>query len=255
MIAGGRLLRHIVGNRQISTTPVKLALHPYLAHIRYQLDNHRELDDVNPQNQLWVHRGLAYRIIGTKGETIQNIKRQSGALVRVDTDNVENGKVCINLEGTSKACADAKRMIEDKIAETTIWVPKKMAGRIIGEGGKMLQDIKTQSGAIVNLYDDDESDEVCVSIEGPPKKCTDAKRMVEEILNESTTIWAPVTHIGMIIGRRGAIVNAIKKDTNVDEIDIHSASVKYGLVPVIIKGPAKERAAAVEEINKIINRP
>jgi len=255
MIAGGRLLRHIVGNRQISTTPVKPALHPYLAHIRYQLDNHRELDDVNPQNQLWVHRGLAYRIIGTKGETIQNIKRQSGALVRVDTDNVENGKVCINLEGTSKACADAKRMIEDKIAETTIWVPKKMARRIIGEGGKMVQDIKTQSGAIVNLYDDDESDEVCVSIEGPPKKCADAKRMVEEILNESTTIWAPVTHIGMIIGRRGAIVNAIKKDTNVDEIDIHSASVKYGLVPVIIKGPAKERAAAVEEINKIINRP
>mmetsp|Transcript_24931 Transcript_24931/g.31115 ORF Transcript_24931/g.31115 Transcript_24931/m.31115 type:complete len:739 (-) Transcript_24931:502-2718(-) len=126
---------------------------------------------------------------------------------------------------------DRRKDIPPAVEDVTLLFPLDGIGTVIGKGGSTIRRIQTESRAGLKLQDPktlpDGSNERGLTISGSMSAIISAERMIFEQIrleredtekdddeNEKTIKWViPVDNCGMIIGRRGAGIDELKRST------------------------------------------
>jgi len=138
---------------------------------------------------LEIPKGSVGRVIGAGGARIQELQERSGA--KIDIDRTQPDRILVRFAGFPENVAAAKTMVAEVLegkdrsvqgdAQTTLEVPSSCTGRLIGPGGKQINDIQERSGAKVDV---DKSREPCiVRIVGTTESVTAAEAMVREVIS------------------------------------------------------------------------
>ncbi|XP_055002927.1 insulin-like growth factor 2 mRNA-binding protein 3 isoform X2 [Sorex araneus] len=140
-------------------------------------------------------------IIGKQGQHIKQLSRFAGASIKIAPAEAPDAKVrMVIITGPPEAQFKAQGRIYGKIKEENfvspkeevkleahIRVPSFAAGRVIGKGGKTVNELQNLSSAEVVVPRDqtpDENDQVVVKITGHFYACQVAQRKIQEILNQ-----------------------------------------------------------------------
>jgi len=127
------------------------------------------------------------RIIGAGGSRIQELQERSGAKIDID----RTGERCmVRFSGFPENVAAAKTMVAEVLegrdrsvmgeSHATMEVPSSCTGRLIGPGGKQINEIQEKSGAKVDI---DKSREPCiVRLVGTKDAVAMAEAMVREVI-------------------------------------------------------------------------
>ncbi|XP_006505582.1 insulin-like growth factor 2 mRNA-binding protein 3 isoform X2 [Mus musculus] len=140
-------------------------------------------------------------IIGKQGQHIKQLSRFAGASIKIAPAEAPDAKVrMVIITGPPEAQFKAQGRIYGKIKEENfvspkeevkleahIRVPSFAAGRVIGKGGKTVNELQSLSSAEVVVPRDqtpDENDQVVVKITGHFYACQVAQRKIQEILTQ-----------------------------------------------------------------------
>ncbi|XP_075414413.1 insulin-like growth factor 2 mRNA-binding protein 3 isoform X3 [Tenrec ecaudatus] len=140
-------------------------------------------------------------IIGKQGQHIKQLSRFAGASIKIAPAETPDAKVrMVIITGPPEAQFKAQGRIYGKIKEENfvspkeevkleahIRVPSFAAGRVIGKGGKTVNELQNLSSAEVVVPRDqtpDENDQVVVKITGHFYACQVAQRKIQEILTQ-----------------------------------------------------------------------
>nr|XP_034375496.1 insulin-like growth factor 2 mRNA-binding protein 3 isoform X2 [Arvicanthis niloticus] len=140
-------------------------------------------------------------IIGKQGQHIKQLSRFAGASIKIAPAEAPDAKVrMVIITGPPEAQFKAQGRIYGKIKEENfvspkeevkleahIRVPSFAAGRVIGKGGKTVNELQNLSSAEVVVPRDqtpDENDQVVVKITGHFYACQVAQRKIQEILTQ-----------------------------------------------------------------------
>ncbi|XP_038174541.1 insulin-like growth factor 2 mRNA-binding protein 3 [Arvicola amphibius] len=140
-------------------------------------------------------------IIGKQGQHIKQLSRFAGASIKIAPAEAPDAKVrMVIITGPPEAQFKAQGRIYGKIKEENfvspkeevkleahIRVPSFAAGRVIGKGGKTVNELQNLSSAEVVVPRDqtpDENNQVVVKITGHFYACQVAQRKIQEILNQ-----------------------------------------------------------------------
>lgn len=143
-----------------------------------------------------VPKEIVRSLIGRNGNNIKMIQEQSNTKINFKDrlDQATDSKICV-IRGTSEACLIAENLIQEfinnqPVIETEdVFVPQVCVGKIIGRCGDRINEIKTLSGAKLNIIDDDRTLPTRrIIIKGSKEQIGLAKSMIEDIVNESLTI-------------------------------------------------------------------
>ena len=146
--------------------------------------------------RLAVERHLVGRIIGKRGTTIKELRERSGATIEVAKD--DNGVGTVTISGA----AAAVRAARDEISELTredvpievqhtlsrmldemivINVPASRVGKLIGARGAVIQGLRQQTGAIIDLQKDANGSATCM-LKGSMEVMLAARAKIEAII-------------------------------------------------------------------------
>uniref|UniRef100_A0A2I3GDW3 RRM domain-containing protein n=1 Tax=Nomascus leucogenys TaxID=61853 RepID=A0A2I3GDW3_NOMLE len=122
-------------------------------------------------------------IIGKQGQHIKQLSRFAGASIKIAPGEAPDAKVrMVIITGPPEAHPK-----EEVKLEAHIRVPSFAAGRVIGKGGKTVNELQNLSSAEVVVPCDqtpDENDQVVVKITGHFYACQVAQRKIQEILTQ-----------------------------------------------------------------------
>lgn len=192
--------------------------------------------------------GQARVVIGTKGATVNRIKDNTGAQLKITDAQVE-------IFGTPeqvKAAATQIRNILADYSSFTMEVDGRQCGTIIGSKGATISKLQRDSGASINV---DSSTNV-VTISGSKSAIAAAKSAITAVL-EAPRTFSPLAAgvssetlelgntVSRVIGRRGATVRKIEADTG--------AKLEFIDQTCRISGTDDEVAAAQEAVQKILD--
>lgn len=166
------------------------------------------------------------KIIGRKGETIGNIRAESGA--NIDTPGRDSSSTSITVSGSAEQVEAAIAAIQKIVDKSTIRTPREsdsfnveFVGRIVGKRGSTINELQQQSGARINVDDK----KALISYEGEPEQIAAARKLVAAIIEDAEKsprrpkpeavkeISLAPGDARFIIGRRGATVNQISEDS------------------------------------------
>ncbi|XP_052455480.1 insulin-like growth factor 2 mRNA-binding protein 2 isoform X1 [Carassius gibelio] len=150
---------------------------------------------------LFVPTPAVGALIGKKGQHIRELAHYAGASIKIaEPDNPDDPERMVIITGPPGAQFKAQGRIygklkeenfftanEDVKLEAHIKVPLTAAGRVIGKGGKMVNELKNLSSAEVIVPRDqtaDENDEVSVKIIGHFYASQTAQRKIREIVQQ-----------------------------------------------------------------------
>ncbi|XP_055339407.1 far upstream element-binding protein 1-like isoform X2 [Paramacrobiotus metropolitanus] len=179
------------------------------------------------------------QVIGKGGETIRMLQEKARVrMFLIQEVEAASPTKPIKITGDPDRVEYAKKLVEDMIntpdvggpgagqVQEQIRVPKASVGIVIGKGGETIRDIQNETGArvqFIGLDNPAENDKTCL-ISGKPLQVQEAKRMVEELLQNSTQIMknpmqrkfdveetyrVPATKTGVIIGKGGETIRQI----------------------------------------------
>ncbi|XP_041933277.1 insulin-like growth factor 2 mRNA-binding protein 3 isoform X1 [Alosa alosa] len=140
-------------------------------------------------------------IIGKQGQHIKQLSRFAGASIKIaPADGVEAKQRMVIITGPPEAQFKAQGRIFGKLKEENFFgpkeevkleahikVPSSAAGRVIGKGGKTVNELQNLSSAEVVVPRDqtpDENDQVVVKISGHFYASQVAQRRIQEILSQ-----------------------------------------------------------------------
>jgi len=136
------------------------------------------------------------RVIGAGGARIQELQEKSGA--KIDIDRSVEPHLC-RFAGSAEAVALAKTLVTEVLegkdrsslgdAAITIEVSPLCTGRLIGPGGKQINEIQAASGAKVDI--DKARDPCIVRMTGPTDAVAKAHAMVQEVIKNMMPVPAP----------------------------------------------------------------
>jgi len=118
----------------------------------------------------------------------------------------------------------------------------------------MIRVLRKNTGADIRLDPDLIKDGlVPVTIKGQAERCTEAKERIDKLLanHSETTILVPEAQWGLIVGKGGSVIKALKQDTHT-QVSAHMSRVKDGLLPVTIKGQVENCAKARQRIEELL---
>uniref|UniRef100_A0A7S4SM47 RRM domain-containing protein n=1 Tax=Alexandrium monilatum TaxID=311494 RepID=A0A7S4SM47_9DINO len=183
------------------------------------LSKARERTGVNNPNAfiMKVPHELVGMLIGKGGETIKELKKESGARIDISkepTESSSNDRL-VHISGPPECVEFAKKMVEEMLGrarerhglrrpdedekererspdrrptQTTIQVPHELIGMLIGKGGETIKTISKDSGARIEIAKDENAEREekrSVYLCGPPDSLEKAKAMIEETLGRS----------------------------------------------------------------------
>lgn len=185
-----------------------------------------------------IPRSIMGRVIGKAGANIKKIRDDSGA--RIDAEDRSNDQCEFRIAGTPDQVDKARRMLEEaaKQAATggrgtddltdysgpmeTLEFPVAVMGGIIGAKGVKIQEVRSRSGAKVQV---ERSGDVCrVQIAGENGQIDVAKAMIRRLADEEASVNAsaegpdavtenmefPVSVTGRLIGSRGSTIAEVR---------------------------------------------
>ena len=154
------------------------------------------------------HRQLAKLVVGTRGETIQRLQKQSGCSIFVDFEVPDDAPCKILVSGSEEAVAHATELIEsvmsprsegmgntgDGLEVVSIPFPLSQIGRLIGKGGETIRDFQKRSRCDIQIDQDVPEGQLCqIKVCGPARGATVARQLIEGILEaHATNLVGPV---------------------------------------------------------------
>jgi len=158
---------------------------------------------VNPNAcTLKVPHELIGMLIGRGGETIKDLKKESGARIDIAKEADEEGSTDrqVHITGPPECVEFAKKMIEDMLGKSresregkdgqrksggrVIKVPTDMIGVLIGRGGETISKIQRESSARIEIHKDDrEALDRQVTITGSADNIEKAIRAIDDVLD------------------------------------------------------------------------
>ncbi|CAJ1384068.1 unnamed protein product [Effrenium voratum] len=171
---------------------------------------------VNPNAcTLKVPHELIGMLIGRGGETIKELKKESGARIDICKEPDEEGSADrqVHITGPAECVEYAKKMIEDMLGksregvrikveeediresaelarstQSTVYVPHELIGMLIGKGGETIQRISKDAAVRIEILKDENAekkDERPILVSGAPDAIERARRMIDETLGRS----------------------------------------------------------------------
>ena len=207
------------------------------------------------ESTVWVPKERAGLIISSGGARITSLEKDTGTTISVNNELIKDGLVPFTIVGKPEKCAEVEETIKQQLldsSESTVWVPKNKAGLIIGRGGARITSLGKDTGTIINLNKELIKDGlVPFTIVGKPEKCAEVEETIKQQLLDSSesTVWVPKNKAGLIIGRGGARITSLGKDTGT-KINVNKELIKDGLVPLTIVGEPESCAVAKETIEQ-----
>lgn len=144
---------------------------------------------------LEIPRTAVGRIIGAGGARVQELQDRSSAKIDIDRTNPE--RCLVRFAGTEDAVAAAKVMVQELLegkvaagagdAVQTMEVASIFTGKLIGPGGRQINDIQERSGSKVDI--DKTVDPCIVRMTGSPDAVMKARALVQEVISGAGPIW------------------------------------------------------------------
>jgi len=240
-----------------------------------------------------VPHELVGMLIGKGGETIKDLKKESGARIDISKEpSTENSTDrLVHISGPPECVDYAKQMVEEMLnrarerqdrgtvnesspMQTTIKVPQELIGMLIGKGGETIKGISKDSGARIEIAKDEAAereDSRTVHLCGSSDSLSRAKHMIEDTLsrarerqgaddrvnslslNGNKILHVAQELVGMLIGRGGETIKAISRDTGA-RIEISKDDRENSDRSVSLSGSRESVDRATEAINDVLNR-
>ncbi|XP_023577188.1 tudor and KH domain-containing protein-like isoform X1 [Octodon degus] len=176
----------------------------YILYHRYRESREERLTFVGEDDieiEMRVPQEAVKLIIGWQGANIKQLRKQTGARIDVDTEDVGDERVLL-ISGFPVQVCKAKAAIHQILTENTpvseqLSVPQRSVGRIIGRGGETIRSICKASGAKITC--DKESDGTLllsrlIKISGTQKEVAAAKHLILEKVSEDEELRKRITH-------------------------------------------------------------
>ena len=215
------------------------------------------IDQLNygTDDDIWVPVDKVGILIGRGGAKIKDLQQDTDTRININKELMKDGSVPLTIVGESKNVAKVKLMVQQQLlaySESTVWVPKERAGLIISSGGARITSLEKDTGTTISVNNELIKDGlVPFTIVGKPEKCAEVEETIKQQLLDSSesTVWVPKNKAGLIIGRGGARITSLGKDTGT-KINVNKELIKDGLVPLTIVGEPESCAVAKETIEQ-----
>ncbi|XP_037681900.1 tudor and KH domain-containing protein isoform X2 [Choloepus didactylus] len=166
----------------------------YILYRRYRESREERLTFVGEDDieiEMRVPQEAVKLIIGRQGANIKQLRKQTGARIDVDTEDVGDERVLL-ISGFPVQVCKAKAAIHQILTENTpvseqLSVPQRSVGRIIGRGGETIRSICKASGAKITCDKESEGTLLLsrlIKISGTQKEVAAAKHLILEKVSE-----------------------------------------------------------------------
>ncbi|XP_053447533.1 tudor and KH domain-containing protein [Nycticebus coucang] len=176
----------------------------YILYRRYRESREERLTFVGEDDieiEMRVPQEAVKFIIGQQGANIKQLRKQTGARIDVDTENVGDERVLL-ISGFPVQVCKAKAAIHQMLVENTpvseqLSVPQRSVGRIIGRGGETIRSICKASGAKITCDKESEGTLLLsrrIKISGTQKEVAAAKHLILEKVSEDEELRKRIAH-------------------------------------------------------------
>jgi len=232
------------------------------------------------------------RIIGKGGEMIQRLQKDSGARIDVNT---KTGDPCpVRISGSRETVSRARNLVLELLERVqanmggegmrtggmaageramnaatgtvgnmpseSLELPASATGRIIGSGGQAISDVRSQSGAKIQV---EKFDELCrVQISGTPDQIDRARRMILTLAEDGSSLQrrgeaeevleVPLSMVGRVIGKGGETIQRLQKESGA-RIDVNTKTGEDPC-PVRISGSRDAVSRARFMVHEVLDR-
>jgi len=140
-------------------------------------------------------------------------------------------------EGVAKACESIKALIYSQ-KHDSIDVPPAIRPAVIGRGGSVISKIQAESGCLIAFRGDQ------TELQGTMEQIAAAKRLIGDIIskhkNENISMMVLASGVGPFIGRKGANLAKLQKETGCSiNLEGNSSSKldedEFGIIPSVRK--------------------
>jgi len=236
-----------------------------------------------------VPHELVGMLIGKGGETIKDLKKESGARIDISKEpDAALSERLVHISGPPECVEFAQKMVEDMLGrarerqgdrssfhdtatQTTIQVQQELIGMLIGKGGETIKSLSKDSGARIEISKEEgpgREDTRTVFLCGSQESLSKAKQMIDDTLSrarerqgdrQEERSWAgSKVHVaqelvGMLIGRGGETIKAIARDTGA-RIEISRDDRDSCERSVMLSGAQDAIDRAKDAINDVLSR-
>lgn len=176
----------------------------YILYRRYRESREERLTFVGEDDieiEMRVPQEAVKLIIGRQGANIKQLRKQTGARIDVDTEDVGEQRVLL-ISGFPVQVCKAKAAIHQILTENTpvseqLSVPQRSVGRIIGRGGETIRSICKASGAKITCDKESEGTLLLsrlIKISGTQKEVATAKHLILEKVSEDEELRKRIAH-------------------------------------------------------------
>ncbi|KAM9686389.1 tudor and KH domain-containing protein [Trichechus inunguis] len=176
----------------------------YILYRRYRESREERLTFVGEDDievEMRVPQEAVKLIIGRQGANVKQLRKQTGARIDVDTEDVGDERVLL-ISGFPVQVCKAKAAIHQILTENAavseqLSVPQRSVGRIIGRGGETIRSICKASGAKITCDKESEGTLLLsrlIKISGTQKEVTTAKHLILEKVSEDEELRKRITH-------------------------------------------------------------
>ncbi|XP_017401716.1 tudor and KH domain-containing protein [Cebus imitator] len=176
----------------------------YILYRRYRESREERLTFVGEDDieiEMRVPQDAVKLIIGRQGANIKQLRKQTGARIDVDTEDIGDERVLL-ISGFPVQVCKAKAAIHQILTENTpvseqLSVPQRSVGRIIGRGGETIRSICKASGAKITCDKESEGTLLLsrlIKISGTQKEVAAAKHLILEKVSEDEELRKRIAH-------------------------------------------------------------
>nr|XP_019595591.1 PREDICTED: tudor and KH domain-containing protein isoform X1 [Rhinolophus sinicus] len=176
----------------------------YILYRRYRESREERLTFVGEDDieiEMRVPQEAVKLIIGRQGANIKQLRKQTGARIDVDTEDVGDERLLL-ISGFPVQVCKAKAAIHQILTESApvseqLSVPQRSVGRIIGRGGETIRSICKASGAKITCDKESEGTLLLsrlIKISGTQKEVAAAKHLILEKVSEDEELRKRIAH-------------------------------------------------------------
>ena len=186
------------------------AIESRLGEIRKQLQYHHIRIDPTQRSEL----------IGRSGATLAQLQVDFGVAINLDASKETGDVFFLGAQEDVLACADAIREIlvvaQKNNQKSTIAFDSTLKRAFIGHGGSNIEKIQAASGANIKLLDSE------IVLTGTVESIATAKALIDEFVfsNARGELAFDPALMDMVIGRGGATIRRIEKDSGATRVNV-----------------------------------
>ncbi|KAM6167501.1 tudor and KH domain-containing protein isoform 1-T1 [Erethizon dorsatum] len=195
----------------------------YILYRRYRESREERLTFVGEDDieiEMRVPQEAVKLIIGRQGANIKQLRKQTGARIDVDTEDVGDERVLL-ISGFPVQVCKAKAAIHQILTEHTpvseqLSVPQRSVGRIIGRGGETIRSICKASGAKITCDKESEGTLLLsrlIKISGTQKEVAAAKHLILEKVSEDEELRKRIVHSAESRVPRKQLISVRREET------------------------------------------